>query len=67
MALIKQIRANEKAHIKIAVSKNLADTFNKQLEIYNQNNGSNHVLDFDPLIKKLTNELTKLNAEDITK
>lgn len=59
MALIKQIQIEEKIQIKIPASKNLADKFNEQLTSYQKNYPINS-LDFDPLIKKLVNELEKI-------
>lgn len=63
MALIKQIKHVKKTTISIQVSKNLADKYNSELDIYNKKNQTNITLDFDPLAKKLVDELVKLNAQ----
>ena len=62
MAFIKQVKTVEKSAIKIPVSKNLSDSFTKELEIYIQNNSANNSLDFDPLVKKLIKELSTINS-----
>jgi hypothetical protein len=62
MALIKQIKNVEKSFIKIPASKHLADSFNKELDNYQKSSQSNNVLDFDILVKKLIDELTKINS-----
>lgn len=61
MALIKQVKQVKKTTISIQVSKDLAEKFNSELEIYNKNNQANALLDFDPLAKKLIDELAKIN------
>ena len=61
MALIRQVKQVKKTAISIQVSKDLADKFNSELEIYNKNNQANASLDFDTLAKKLIDELTKIN------
>ena len=61
MALIKQVKQVKKTAISIQVSKDLAEKFNSELEIYNKNNQANASLDFDPLAKKLIDELAKIN------
>lgn len=62
MALIKQIKAVEKSFIKINTTKVLADEFNKLLEMYNKSNVAGVALDFDNLVKKLNDELSKINT-----
>lgn len=62
MALIKQVKQVKKVTINIHVSKDLAERFNIELEKYNKSNQSNSILDFDPLVKKLVDELTKINT-----
>ena len=61
MSLIKQVKQVKKTAISIQVSKDLAEKFNSELEIYNKNNQANASLDFDPLAKKLIDELAKIN------
>ncbi len=63
MALIKQVKQVKKVTISIHVSKDLADKFNFELDKYNKSNQSNSILDFDPLVKKLVDELTKINTD----
>lgn len=67
MALIKQIKNVEKSFIKISTSKDLADSFNKELDIYQKSSQANNVLDFDNLVKKLIDELTKINSSSSEK
>jgi len=62
MAFIKQVKTVEKSQVKIPASKDIADAFNKELELYQKTNQGGNVLDFDPLVKKLVGELTKINA-----
>ena len=64
MAFIKQVKTVEKIPVKIPVSKDLADAFHKELEVYQKNNNGGTVLDFDSLVKKLVDELAKINAEN---
>lgn len=61
MALIKQVKQVKKTTISIQVSRDLAEKFNSELEMYNKNNQANASLDFDPLAKKLIDELAKIN------
>lgn len=61
MALIKQVKQVKKTAISIQVSRDLAEKFNSELEIYNKNNQANASLDFDTLAKKLIDELAKIN------
>lgn len=64
MALIKQVKSQEKAKISVSVNKKLADEFNAELEKFTANNMQNVSLDFDNLAKKLIAELKKLNDDN---
>jgi hypothetical protein len=61
MALIKQIKTQEKSKLSITVSKKLVDDFNIELELFNTKNTQNIALDFDGFAKKLIAELKQLN------
>jgi hypothetical protein len=63
MALIKQIKAQEKSKLTIAVSKKLNDDFNAELDKFNSKNTQNIALDFDGFAKKLITELKSINAK----
>ena len=63
MALIKQIKAQEKSKLTIAVSKKLNDDFNAELDKFNSKNTQNIALDFDEFAKKLITELKSINAK----
>jgi hypothetical protein len=63
MALIKQIKAQEKSKLTIAVSKKLNDDFNADLDKFNSKNTQNIALDFDGFAKKLITELKSINAK----
>lgn len=63
MALIKQVKAQEKSKLTIAVSKKLNDDFNAELDKFNSKNTQNIALDFDGFAKKLITELKSINAK----
>lgn len=63
MALIKQVKAQEKSKLTIAVSKKLNDDFNAELEKFNSKNPQNIALDFDGFAKKLITELKTINSK----
>lgn len=64
MALVKLVKHNKKVKLEISVSKEVADNFNEELDYYNKNYSNNAALDFDPLIKKVTDELKKINGNN---
>lgn len=64
MALIKQVKSQEKSKISVTVSRKLADEFTQELEKFTANNMQNVSLDFDNLAKKLIAELKKLNDDN---
>jgi hypothetical protein len=64
MALIKQVKSQEKSKISVTVNKKLADEFTQELEKFTANNMQNVSLDFDNLAKKLIAELKKLNDDN---
>ena len=64
MALIKQVKSQEKSKISVTVNKKLADEFNQELEKFTANNTQNVSLDFDNLAKKLIAALKKLNDDN---
>ena len=69
MALIKQVKAQEKSKLTIAVSKKLNDDFENmrkfhhKLDKFNSKNTQNIALDFDGFAKKLITELKSINAK----
>lgn len=63
MALIKQVKAQEKSKLTISVSKKLNDDFNAELDKFNSKNTQNIALDFDGFAKKLITELKSINAK----
>ena len=63
MALIKQVKTQEKSKLTIAVSKKLNDDFNAELDKFNSKNTQNIALDFDGFAKKLITELKSINAK----
>ena len=64
MALIKQVKSQEKSKISVTVSRKLADEFTQELEKFTANNMQNVSLDIDNLAKKLIEELKKLNDDN---
>jgi hypothetical protein len=60
-SLIKAVKQVKKVSINIPLSKDIADQFNTELELYNKNFGTANTLDFDTLGKKLIQELKSLN------
>lgn len=64
MALVKLVKHNKKVKVEVSVSKEIADSFTEELEYYNKHLSNNAALDFDPLIKKVTDELKKINGHN---
>lgn len=60
MALIKQVKQIKKVQIQISASKDLADKYNSLIDSYNKKFGASATLDFDPLVKKIIDELNSL-------
>lgn len=65
-SLIKAVKQVKKVSINIPLSKDIADQFNTELELYNKNFGTASTLDFDTLGKKLIQELKSLNVSTVT-